>query len=299
MAHTRSNHAERHSARWRMLRGFLTSVGMASNGIRLGFTHGFDSGLMLDYVYRNRASGAFPIGPIIDRIFLDSKGWQGCRSRKELVQEVIVTMVTERHKAGLATNIVDIAAGAGRYLIEAYQVLRQANAAESLTVVCRDLDKESLALGRKRADAAGLTGIRFERGDALDAPSLAALRPVPDIVVASGLYEILPPELTKRSMAAVYGALPPGGRLVFTTLVRHPQLEMIAAVLVTREGKPWVMECRSIAETGRWAMDVGFQVLDAWLEPHSMYAVTVCEKAPVVPTVRSARRARKTAEALH
>ena len=42
---------------------FLRTLGRWSDGIRLGWESGFNSGRTLDYVYRNRAGGFTPLGP--------------------------------------------------------------------------------------------------------------------------------------------------------------------------------------------------------------------------------------------
>ena len=55
----------------------LRSVGRLSDGVRLGWRVGFDSGAMMDYVYRNRAAGITPLGRAIDRLYLNSVGWRG------------------------------------------------------------------------------------------------------------------------------------------------------------------------------------------------------------------------------
>ncbi|HEX2221515.1 MAG TPA: class I SAM-dependent methyltransferase family protein, partial [Candidatus Limnocylindria bacterium] len=57
----------------------LRTVGRLSAGIDLGFRAGFDSGLMMEYVYANRAQGRSPLGRLIDRAYLDAIGWQGIR----------------------------------------------------------------------------------------------------------------------------------------------------------------------------------------------------------------------------
>ncbi len=45
--------------------------GLLSRGVKLGHQTGFDSGSTLDYVYRNEARGAGPIGRAIDTAYLD------------------------------------------------------------------------------------------------------------------------------------------------------------------------------------------------------------------------------------
>lgn len=65
--------------KWGIVSFILNTVGRLSKGIRIGFKHGFDSGTMLDYVYENKPQGAFIIGKLIDRNYLDGAGWTGIR----------------------------------------------------------------------------------------------------------------------------------------------------------------------------------------------------------------------------
>ncbi|HEX6606206.1 MAG TPA: class I SAM-dependent methyltransferase family protein, partial [Chloroflexia bacterium] len=141
----------------------------------------------------------------------------------------------------------------------------------------RDLDPRGQVRGRERAAALGLTNVRYELGDATDARSLATVDPPPQVVVASGVYELFnDTDLIRRSMAGIRAILPPGGRFLFTTQVRHPQLEFIANVLVNREGRPWVMGCRSLAEVEGLARAAGFEVVRSALEPVGLFGVTIC-----------------------
>jgi hypothetical protein len=95
----------------------------------------------------------------------------------------------------------------------------------------------------------------------------------------SGLYELFTdPAPIRRSLRGIYAALPPGGTLVFTTQVTHPQLELIANVLVNREGRPWIMVCRSLAEVEGWAAEAGFGQIRSQCERHGLFSVTVCHK---------------------
>jgi SAM-dependent methyltransferase len=271
--------------KWRALSLVMRTVGRASDGIRLGYAQGFDSGPMLDYVYANRAGGRWLYGPLADRVYLNSIGWRAIRARKALLQEVLRREIAANRARGTATVVLDVAAGPGRYLQEL--VAEQAGAGD-LTVICRDLDTAGLEQGRQQAHARGLRGIRFERGDACDAASLAQVQPRPNVVVASGVYELLEPALVQRSLAGVYALLPEGGRLVFTTQVQHPQLDLIANVLVNRHGEPWVMECRAAAAVEGWATAAGFRPVATHLEPNGLYTVSMLEKAAASTTQPSA-----------
>jgi SAM-dependent methyltransferase len=277
--------AGRPALKWRALSLLMRTVGQASAGIRLGYRYGFDSGPMLDYVYENRAQGSWLYGRLADRMYLDSIGWRAIRARKALLQATLRGEIAANRAAGRATVLLDVAAGPGRYLQElaaelaaASEAATERGAASDLTIICRDLDAAGLAQGRARAAALGLRGIRYERGDACDPGSLAGVAPRPNVVVASGLYELLDAALIQRSMAGIHALLPAGGRFVFTTQVKHPQLELIANVLPNRFGEPWVMECRSVAEVEGYARAAGFCSLASEMEPHGLFAVTTGEK---------------------
>lgn len=267
--------------KWQALSLLLRTVGRGSAGIDLGFRRGFDSGPMLDYVYRNRPGGAFPLGVLTDWVYLNTIGWRAIRARKALLQQILRAEVARRLPDGPVV-LADVAAGPGRYLLELCREQTPAGRplAESLTVICRDLDRAGLAEGEAQARALGLTNVRYEPGDATSAASLAAIRPVPDVVVVSGLYELFTdPAPIRQSLRGIYQILPPGGTLVFTTQVTHPQLELIANVLVNREGRPWVMVCRALAEVEGWAAEAGFGAIESQRERHGLFGVTICRKA--------------------
>jgi hypothetical protein len=104
---------------WAATRASMKLGGALSDGVRLGHATGFDSGSTLDYVYRNTASGKGLLGRLIDRNYLDSIGWRGIRQRKLHVEELLREAMRRQRGRGAAVNIVDIAAGHGRYVLEA------------------------------------------------------------------------------------------------------------------------------------------------------------------------------------
>ena len=93
--------------------------GMFSAGVKLGHETGFDSGSTLDYVYRNTPTGTGPLGRMIDKSYLESIGWRGIRQRKLNVEEFIRTAMTRLRAANSPVHVMDIAAGHGRYVLEA------------------------------------------------------------------------------------------------------------------------------------------------------------------------------------
>src|SRR6185369_9246063 len=95
----------------------LKTLGRMSEGIRLGWTTGFDSGSSLDYVYENRPRGISFLGRSIDRAYLDSVGWKGIRQRKRNLQAVLERAIEEIARVRRPVHVVDVAAGPGRYLL--------------------------------------------------------------------------------------------------------------------------------------------------------------------------------------
>lgn len=257
--------------RWRAIRAALRLGARLSDGIALGYRHGFDSGPMLDYVYRNEARGRTAIGRAIDRAYLNQIGWRAIRARRALLERTLRRLIEARREAGLPTHLVDIAAGPGRYLLELIAALDRGD----LSALCRDLDPAGQEAGRALARDLGLRDVRFARGDATDPADLARIAPAPGIVVASGIYEILTDdEAIRRSMRGVRALLAGGGTFVFTTQTAHPQLDLIANTLPNRDGEPWIMGVRLVATVEGWARAAGFADLRSEAEPHGLFAVT-------------------------
>ena len=266
--------------KWALMRGMLSTVGRASKGVRIGYQFGFDSGIMLDYVYINQARGALGIGKLIDRAYLNAVGWRAIRARRELIQRMLLTEIQQNRAAGQPTRLLDVAAGPGRYEQE---VLRQAGPERGdVHILCRDLSAENVSQGAQQVEDAGLSGIAFEQGDAFNPdPADAQLGGAPNVIVVSGLYElILDDETIQQSLARLYQMLAPGGAIYFTTQTSHPQLDFIANVLPNRNGALWVMKCRPAAQLEEWARAAGFGQITSQAEEVGLFTVTVGRKRP-------------------
>src|SRR4051794_30552865 len=106
------------SATLTVARAAVKIAGRLSRGIEIGWRCGFDSGLSLDYVYKNEPHGWGALGRLIDKSYLNSIGWRGIRQRKANLNKTLRDVILKMHRGHRPVRILDIAAGAGRYVIE-------------------------------------------------------------------------------------------------------------------------------------------------------------------------------------
>lgn len=251
---------------YRGLRLGMKIVGMQSEGVRLGFETGFDSGSTLDYVYRNRPQGSSALGRLIDKHYLNSMGWKGIRQRKIHLQTLIQQAVIQLATQDKPVRVVDIAAGHGRYVLDALQ----GNNIVS-EILLRDYSELNVTKGQAMIASRGMAGVaRFEQGDAFDFDALSALAPRPTLGIVSGLYELFPDNtLVRNSLAGLAAAIEPGGILIYTGQPWHPQLKTIAWSLTShKDGNAWVMRVRTQGEMDALVREAGFekygQLIDEW-----------------------------------
>jgi alpha-beta hydrolase superfamily lysophospholipase/SAM-dependent methyltransferase len=253
----------------------MRTGGRLSDGIRLGLRTGFDSGSTLDYVYENRASGITPAGKWIDRLYLDAIGWRGIRARKALLEEMIGRAIEWLRASHMPVHLLDIAAGHGRYVLDAVQ---RTNVAPD-SILLRDFSEDNVLQGRELARKMNMA-VQFERANAFDAASFAALDPKPTLGIVSGLYELFPSnEEVDRSLRAFAGAMQEGGYLIYTGQPWHPQLEMIARTLTShRGGAPWIMRRRTQHELDALICAAGFEKVEQRIDEWGIFTVSVARR---------------------
>ena len=262
---------------WRMIRASMRLGSRLSSGVQLGFDSGFDSGSTLDYVYRNTATGTSGVGRLIDRNYLDSIGWRGIRQRKLHVEELLRLTMAQLRGEGREVRIVDIAAGHGRYILEALQGVDPLPE----SILLRDYSDINVRDGSALIREKGLETIaRFVKGDAFDRDDLAALDPRPTLAVVSGLYELFTDNrMVAASLAGLADALEPGGYLVYTGQPWHPQLELIARALTShREGQAWVMRRRTQVEMDQLVEAAGFRKVGMRVDQWGIFSVSVARR---------------------
>jgi hypothetical protein len=231
---------------------------------------------MLDYVYRNVASGRTPLGRLFDRIYLDSVGWRGIRQRKLDVEDLLRDAISRLRAADRPVRIVDIAAGHGRYILDAIAL----GVARPDSIVLRDYGEGNVHEGTALIAQRGLTDIAcFVNADAFDRASLEAIEPKPTLGVVSGLYELFADNtLVGESLAGLADAIVPGGFLVYTCQPWHPQLELIARALMSHRGGAWVMRRRTQAEMDQLVERAGFRKITQRINEEGLFTVSLAKR---------------------
>ncbi len=262
---------------WATTRRALKIGGYLSSGIALGHRTGFDSGSTLDYVYRNQPQGWGALGRFVDSQYLNSVGWKGIRQRKVHIEEILKSAIDRLRRKGQPIRVLDIAAGHGRYVLDA---LKDASAKPD-SILLRDYSDLNVNSGTALIADSGLSEIAtFEKGDAFDRESLASVRPPPTIGIVSGLYELFADNsMVRRSLDGLKDAIAPGGLLIYTGQPWHPQLEFIARALTShRQGQAWVMRRRTQAEMDELVAAAGFRKLEQRIDEWGIFTVSLAER---------------------
>ncbi len=265
------------SLKFAIARAGLKVAGQLSRGIEIGWRSGFDSGLSLDYVYNNEPDGRGALGRLIDKSYLDSIGWRGIRQRKANLEHVLSNLIVQLHGENRPVQILDIAAGAGRYVIETISAFREL---PIVAILCDSME-ENVDAVRRLADEFKLNGaVVARRSDAFDRDALAGVQPRATIGIVSGLYELFPSNaLVLNSLRGLAEAIERNGYLIYTNQPWHPQLEFIAQVLRNREGDRWIMRRRTTAEIDELVRTAGFEKIEMEIDQWGMFTVSVARRA--------------------
>jgi len=258
-------------------RGALRLGARFSKGLEIGHEHGFDSGVMLDHVYENKAAGRGLTGRAIDRFYLNAVGWRGIRNRGALMQQTIAAeiraMAITEVVGGEPVKLADLACGGGRYVLGALGEVPDI----PVEAVLRDYESANVNAAYRNAQQLGVSA-KIETGDAFSDMALEPLTGT-DMVIVSGLHEIVPDdEKVRRHFKQVARMLKPGGRLIVTIQPGHPQLEFIARVLKSHTGEPWAMRIRPVEQTWDWLKQAGFRVVSQTMEATGIFGVIAAEK---------------------
>lgn len=262
---------------WNLTKRNLKLGSKFSHGLKIGEDTGYDSGSTLDFVYRNQGESKNILGNIIDQQYLNAIGWRGIRVRKQHIEQLLAKYAKILSKQRKDVRILDIAAGHGRYILDAVSEL----ATPPKSVLLRDYSELNVESGTALIQERKLDNIaQFELGDAFDTASLAKVKPKPNLVIVSGLYELFSDnDLLRQSLSGIHQAMLQGGFLIYTGQIWHPQQEFIARALTShRQGDAWVMRLRSQAEMDALVEQAGFKKVDQCIDEFGIFTVSVAQK---------------------
>jgi hypothetical protein len=229
----------------------------------------------LEYVHRNVAAGRTPFGRWIDRVYLDTVGWRGIRQRNKHVALFLREAMERLRRQGLSARVLDIAAGTGRYVLDAVNGAPAPDAIE-----LRDYRAENVGAGRALIRERGLERIAtFIQSDAFDRGP-ETKNPRFTIGVVSGFYELYSDNpAVSDSLARLAATIEEGGYLIYTGQPWHPQLELIARVLTShRGGRPWIMRRRTQAELDQLVAAVGFTKIAQRIDDGGLFTGSRAER---------------------
>ncbi len=253
-------------------RFMLHRFGFLSQGMKIGLRYGFDSGVTLDYVYRNRPDGKGLFGKMLDKNYLNSIGWKGIRKRKIHAIETLQTCIDTLQHQGKQVRILDIAGGPARYLIEL------AHHNRDIEILVRDYQEHNIEEGRALAREYSLENIVYEQADAFDKASYETMTYRPNIVMISGVFELFEDNaLIQRAIDGVTSIIEENGFLVYTGQPWHPQLKQIAYVLGNHQNKPWIMRRRSQYELDTLFRRSGFEKASMKIDHWGIFTVSLAQ----------------------
>jgi putative methyltransferase len=244
---------------------------LLSDGLRVGYRHGFDSGPFMDHVYADEPSGRTALGREIDRRLLRRRTCVAFRDIRGLAEQAV------RHALAATARpepvVADLAAGPAPYLLAAVAGRPGARA-----VLC-DIDEDALDGARAAARRLGLDGrASFARADAFDRAALAALEPKPDVVLELGLYGIYHDDgLIEDHLTTLMRTLRPA-QLVCNVQVANPEIEYIARVWRNSEGERCVWRLRSAEQIVGYARAAGWEPTSITADRHGIYRVLRLER---------------------
>lgn len=251
----------------------MKHLGILSKGMQIGLKYGFDSGVTLDHVYKNKPDGVTWIGRMIDKGYLNSIGWRGIRQRKvhmiAALEEKIDLLLSE----GKKVSILDIAGGPARYLIEIAEKYPE------IEVRVRDYQEQNVNEGQELANKRKLANITYEQCDAFDPSNYNVENLSPNIVIISGVFELFSDnKLIENAIKGVAEVIKDDGYLLYTGQPWHPQLEQIAHVLGNHQGSKWVMRRRSQYELDYLFEVYGFKKEKMRIDDWGIFTVSSAKK---------------------
>lgn len=221
----------------------MRTFGFLSKGMSLGLKYGFDSGISLDYIYKNQANGKLLIGKFIDRFYLNQIGWRGVRERKKNLLSLIEEKINSLGEKNV--KILDVAGGTGNYLFDIKEKYPK------IKILINEFKKSNIEVGEEVIKKNNWENISFIDYDCFDKETYKKINYTPNIVIISGVFELFENnKMLENTISGIAEILDKNGAVIYTGQPWHPQLKQIALVLNSHKGngKSWLMRRRSEKE---------------------------------------------------
>jgi predicted RNA methylase len=252
--------------RFAVLRASSRAGALLSDGLRIGYSQGFDSGPFMAHVYANRPTGRTALGRAIDRRLLGRRTCVAFRDIRAIAERAVFDAL--RAERGPAPVVADLASGPAPYLLSALTRQTRAHA------IVGDTDPEALAAARRDAEALGIADrVQFVQASAFDREALQRLRPSPDVVVELGLFGIYHDDALIQRHFHDLAALVSPNQIVFNVQTRNPEIEHIARVWVNQAGGRCVWRLRPVEQLLEWARDAGYEPATVEADRFDIYRV--------------------------
>ena len=186
--------------------------------------------LAIHNIYRNEPAGTGRLGPIVDRMFLETPPSVAVRNRRKLFTEEIIRSVESRKEE--CANILCMASGPATEVFDAFAGLPDKS---RLKATLMDIDLHALAFvdearSRHKLGTAitlvneNLIALFLGRGKTRVEPQ--------DLIYSIGLIDYLNDRLVGKLLQYVYSNLAPGGRVILGNFhPRNPAKEFMDSVL--------------------------------------------------------------------
>lgn len=240
---------------------------LVSDGLRVGYDRGFDSGEFMDHVYAGTPSGRTALGRAVDRRLLSRPTCEAFRDIRVIAERAVLAAL-DAHTGTHPAVVADVAAGPAPYLLEALV------ARPGVRAVLRDVDEATLAMAARHAAALGVADrVVTVCADAFDTASLAALDPRPDIVLELGLYGMFPDDALIARHIRELGERVRPAQVVCNVQTANPEIEYIARVWRNRAGERCVWRLRPASVILGWYADAGYVPARVDADRHGIYRV--------------------------
>lgn len=223
-----------------------------------------------DHVYRNKPSGRFLFGTVLDAILLKLPSSRSMRMRYVYGKKEMHTIINHAKLMDDAStlDILAVPSGLGRELFEVTEELIHMKHPQSKRVRFFGLDLDQDLVAKMNERSAALSApITFFSGDALESSDYQTTY---DMILSTGLTEFLDNEHVKRFYRVVRDKLKPGGVFVTSGMLPHP----VSAYLMSNIAELHA-SYRAESDLRYLAEVAGFSLIETYRDPVGLQTMMI------------------------